>query len=32
MRRDTITISLPKAMTRQVDHLCKTEQRTYRKR
>jgi predicted transcriptional regulator len=28
MRRDTITISLPKAMTRQVDHLCKAEQRT----
>jgi predicted transcriptional regulator len=28
MRRDTITISLRKAMTRQVDHLCKAEQRT----
>ena len=28
MRRDTISISLPKAMTRQVDQLCKAEQRT----
>jgi predicted transcriptional regulator/mRNA-degrading endonuclease RelE of RelBE toxin-antitoxin system len=28
MRRDTITISLPKAMTRQVDQLCKAEHRT----
>jgi predicted transcriptional regulator len=26
--RDAITISLPKAMSRQVDRLCKAEQRT----
>ena len=28
MARATITISLPKAMSRQVDRLCKVEQRT----
>jgi metal-responsive CopG/Arc/MetJ family transcriptional regulator len=28
MSRDTVTISLPKAMARQVDQLCKAEQRT----